>query len=429
MGLMETAIDIATIRDFAIALMIGALVGVEREKTKAAENDPAGTGLRSFILIALVGAVSGWLGKSTGHLWLFGLGVLSVSATVVAGYVLGAMRNPDSLGRTTEMAAIAVVLLGGMATLGHPEIAVALGIVVSAVLAYRKPLHGLIERLGYDDIFAGLKLLIASFIVLPILPVGAIDPWGVLKPYSLWFLVILISSLSLVGYVATRLFGAGRGAAVTGFTGGLVSSTAVTLSFARESRQGGGAGGTDALATGILLAWGVMFVRAVVEVAVVHPPLVGAVVVPLAAMGVTALGSAALLYRRAMAGNEGTGSGAVPLKNPFSLTEAVKFALIFAVVLLVVEFARRNASVSGIYAVAALAGLTDVDAITLSMAKFARDGGDARTAVTAISIAAFANTVGKCGLVFALGGASLKGTVAISAAVIVAVGAGALIFL
>src|SRR5262245_38498953 len=161
--------------------------------------------------MALLGAMGGWLAgtlHATGPV-LAGVGV--VGAPALTGYVLVARVNPGSLGLTTESAAIAVCLLGAMTTLGHRELAVALGIVSAAVLAYKQPLHGLVEQINWDDIFAGLRLLIATFIVLPLLPDRTVDPWGALNPYSLWLLVLLISSLSLVGYVGSRWFGADRG--------------------------------------------------------------------------------------------------------------------------------------------------------------------------------------------------------------------------
>jgi uncharacterized membrane protein (DUF4010 family) len=160
---------------------------------------------------------------------------------------------------TTEVAAVIVFLLGAMIMLGYEELAIGLGVITAAVLAYKQPLHGFVEKLGWDDVYAGVRLLIATFIALPLLPNEPIDPWGALNPYKLWLLVILISSLSLVGFVLTRLLGSARGTALTGLAGGLASSTAVTLSFAKEGRDKPQM--ANALACGILLAWAVMFVR------------------------------------------------------------------------------------------------------------------------------------------------------------------------
>ena len=269
-----------------------------------------------------------------------------------------------------------VFLLGAMVMLGFAELAIGLGVLTAAVLAYKRPLHGLVEKLGGDDVFAGLRLLIATFIALPLLPNGPIDPWGALNPYTLWLLVILISSLSLVGYVLTRLLGPARGTALTGLAGGLVSSTAVTLSFAREAGDKPKRSAT--LACGVLLAWAVMFVRVIVLVAVVNRTLLPYVLIPFLVMALVVGGFAVFFCYRG-GGSDGTaGKKGVNLQNPFSLTAAAKFAALFAVVLLAVKIVQAHFPPSGLYAVAAIAGLTDVDAITLSMSEFAdrhRDRG------------------------------------------------------
>ncbi len=207
------------------------------------------------------------------------MALLIVGAFVVVGYVVtGGASEDGNRGLTTEVAAIVVFLLGAMVMLGYRELAIGLGVVTAAVLAYKEPLHGFVAKLGWDDVFAGFRLLIATFIALPLLPDRPIDPWGALNPYSLWLLVILISSLSLVGYALTRWLGPGRGAALTGLAGGLVSSTAVTLSFAREARDD--PHNATALACGTLIAWAVMFARVLVLVAVVNRALLATVLVP-----------------------------------------------------------------------------------------------------------------------------------------------------
>jgi len=314
-----------------------------------------------------------------------------------------------------------VCLLGGACTAGYTGMALAVGIAVSAILAYKEPMHGLVAKLGPDDISAGVKLLAATFIVLPLLPTAAIDPWGALKPRSLWTLVILIAALSLVGYVATRALGPQRGTAVTGLSGGLVSSTAVTLAFAKQSREEGGKT-DDALAGGLLLAWSVMGARIVVIATVMYPPLVPPLLLPFGAMTVVALGAAVLFLRRARA-HEPAAAGEVVLKNPFSLTSATKFGLLFAVVLLVVAGVERYSPGRGYYLVAALAGLPDVDAITLSMVGLARGGGvDLATAAGALVVAALANTLLKCGMVMAAASAGLRRSMVTVTAALVVVG-------
>ena len=420
-------IDAVVVRNFLIALLIGALVGIEREKHKVAEHPASFGGLRTFILFAEAGAIGAWLSQHLGTPWVFIATLLAVTAAVVTAYVLENRVKPDSLGLTTEIAALTVCLLGGAVMYGYAELAVALAILTSAVLAFKQPLHGLVQKLGTDDLYAALKLLIATFIVLPLLPAHPIDPWEAFNPYKLWLLVILISGLSLVGYVAVRWLGAARGTAVTGLSGGLVSSTAVSLSFARQSRTDKDPLAGDTLAAGILIAWMVMFVRVVVTVAIVYPPLVARLLVPFAAMAAAAAGLAGVFYwlgtRRA---RPIEASGEVPVKNPFSLAAATRFGLVFALVLVVVKLTERYAPVEGLYVVAGVAGLTDVDAITLSMAEFASQNGDLATAAAAIAIAALSNTLVKCGMVVVLGSRPLRWRLTLATAAIVAVGLAAI---
>jgi len=406
-------IDVVVIRNFLIALLIGALVGIEREKHKVTDHPASFGGLRTFILFAEVGAVGAWLSQHLNTPWLFITAVLAVAVAVVAAYILESRVRPDSLGLTTEVAAITVCLLGGAVMYGYAGLAVALGILTSAVLAFKQPLHGIVQKLGTDDLYAGLKLLIATFIVLPLLPSQPIDPLGALNPYKLWLLVILISGLSLVGYVAVRLLGPARGTAVTGITGGLVSSTATSLTFARQSRIDKDPLAADTLTSGILLSWTVMFARVAIMVAIVYAPLLAHVLVPFAFMGALTAILAGVFYwlgtsrKRPVAPSE-----EVKVKNPFSLRAASQFGMLFALVLVIVKLTERYAPAEGLYLVAAVAGLTDVDAITLSMAEYARQGNALTLAAAAITIAALSNTLVKCGLILTLGSPALRARLA-----------------
>ena len=422
-ALAPQAADPSPLLGFALALAIGALIGVERERKKRAGELGIG-GLRTFVLIAEAGAIAAWLARLLDSAWIVvGTGVL-VTAVVIAGYLMETRARPDNIGLTTEIAGLVTYLLGGLAVFGQAELAVALAIATAAVLAFKEPLHGLVERIGREDLEAALKLLLATFVVLPVLPDRPVDPWGVLNPYAMWWLVILISAMSLAGYAATRFFGAEHGLVLTGLAGGLVSSTAVTLGFARQSREREHAA-PDSMAAGLLLAWAVMFVRVGVTVAVVHRPLLAPLAVPLGAMGAATLGAS--LYSYFHGGRRREKAPDVPLRNPFRLTASIRFALFFAAMMLLVELVRRELPAGGIYAVAVLAGLTDVDAITLSMAEQARAGNATELAAGAIVTAALANTVAKCGLVAALGSRALRARVALATGMILCTGALALV--
>ena len=413
--------DPTVARNFATALLIGALVGLEREKRKAVEPHIGVAGLRTFILIAEAGAVSAWLAAQLQAPWIFAITVAAVAGVVTAGYFVQARDVEAARGLTTEIAAVTVCLLGGACLFGYPGIAVALAIATSALLAYKQPLHQVVAWLDTDDIYAAIKLLIATFIVLPLLPNRPVDPWGALNPYALWWLVILISALSLVGYVAVRWLGPSRGTTLTGLFGGLVSSTAVTLSFARRSRdEEARPGAAASLAAGIALAWAVMFVRVTVLTAFVSPVLARRLAAPCLALAIVCAAVASLQVRGGSREPAVAGATAAALRNPFSLTAAVKFAALFAGVLLGVALVQHYFPGQGVYVVAAVAGLTDVDAITLSMAGLANSGGDLAMASRAVMIAAISNTIVKAGLVAALGSAALKARVAATAGALVA---------
>ena len=184
--LLTVALDLAT------AIFLGALAGIEREKRKTEEEETHHiAGLRTFILLALFGAAAGFISRSLSAPWIFGVSLLIVGAYVVAGYYVSTRTSQNGKGLTTEVAAVIVFLLGAMVMFSYEPLAIGLGVVTAAVLAYKQPLHGLVAKLGWDDVYAGVRLLIATFIALPLLPNEPLDPWGALNPYKLWLLVIL----------------------------------------------------------------------------------------------------------------------------------------------------------------------------------------------------------------------------------------------
>lgn len=425
---------------FALALAIGALMGVEREKHRRDSGNPV-AGLHTFILVAEAGALSAWLGEQTGQPWLLAAALLAISLPLalsvlrdrrgmVAGGALGPehgtpvredgepeRRRPPERptsdagvaaapaagdGLTTLIAALVTFLLGAVCIHGPADIAVALGIASSAILAFREPLHGLVARIGTDDLYAGLKLLIASFIVLPLLPDRPLDPWQIFNPFKIWLLVILISGLSLVGYVLTRWLGTQRGTAMTALAGALVSSTAVTLELARRARDGSAP--PVLISAGMLLAWGMMYLRMLLALGVVHPPLLKALALPCLSLAALCMLAGAIGLRRAGPEED----GALHIRNPFNLVAAGKFAALFVCILALVRLSQYYFPGGSLYAVASLAGLVDVDAIVLSSAELARTGGELGLVSGAILLATLANTGSKLGLALVIGGRSLR---------------------
>jgi len=415
--------DLEVARNFLIALSIGALIGIEREKKKDAEPGRTVGGIRTHILLSLIGAASAWQSRELAMDWIFVVTLAVVGVAVVANHLRNAARSLDGAsGLLSEVAAFTACLLGGMVVIGTPELAVALAVAASAVLAYKQPLHGLVERIGVDDIYAGIKLLIASFIVLPLLPNQTIDPWQAINPHALWLLVILISGLSLVGYVAVRWVGTTHGIALTGITGGLVSSTAVTLNFARNSRLQPEAGQAHAFSAGILLAWLVMFVRAASLVAIVNAALLRTIWIPFALMGAVTAAYAVWHYRASLTATAPVEQQGVAIANPFSLGSAIRFGALFAAVLLIVRLAQEHAPGTGLYVVSALAGSVDVDPLILSLAKESKVNANLAQASTAMVIGVLANTGVKCAMVAGLGAGPTRRHIAVASASVIAVG-------
>ncbi len=409
--------DLEVARNFLIALSIGALIGIEREKKKDADPGRSLGGIRTHILLALLGSASAWMGRELEIDWIFVVTLAAVGAAVVANHL---RHQEEASGLTSEFAALTTCLLSGMVVIGDAALAVALAIAASAVLAFKQPLHGMVDKIDTADIYAGIKLLIASFIVLPLLPDRTIDPWEAINPHSLWLLVILISALSLVGYVAVRWVGAAHGIALTGVAGGLVSSTAVTLNFARASREQPDA--AAAYSAGILLAWMVMFVRALVLAAIVNPALLRSLWPPFVAMGAVAGLFAWRHYRAGLASSQPQKQQDVAVSNPFSLASAIRFGVLFAAVLLVVKLAQRYAPGTGLYVVSALAGSVDIDPVMLSVAREARGNPDPGPATAAVVIAVLANTAVKCGMVATLGAGAARGRIVLASAALAAAG-------
>ena len=422
---MNIDLDLATLQNFAIAILIGALIGIEREKRRETETTIGG--IRTFVLLATLGAVGGFLSTQFESVWPLLIVVIVAGVTVVAGFLIDADDREGRIGLITELAGVAVTLLAGLATLNHPLLAVCLGIIVAALLAYKTPLHGLIDKIGWDDIFAGLRLLIASFIILPLLPDRTVDPWDALNPRKLWLLVVMISALSMIGYVATRWLGPGRGTVITGLTGGLASSTAATLAFSRQSKENGGAPAAQMLAIGTLIAWAVMFARVMVISFAVDPALLRELAVPMTAMGLACLASAGVLMWRQRSDASNSKAGEIAVSTPFTLTQATKFGLLFAAILLVVKIVSDLDLPGGLYVVAALAGLTDVDAISLSMAQHAR-GGATLVATIAIVIATLANTAVKAGMAASIGSAGYRRLILAATGLIAVAGAAAIAY-
>jgi uncharacterized membrane protein (DUF4010 family) len=400
---------------FAAALGLGVLLGLERERVK---TEGGFAGVRTFGLLALSGGVAAYLGPELAEPWLALAVFAAVAGLVIISYAVSAQRG--QMGVTTEISALLAFLLGFLCVRGHVTTAAWLAVASGGVLALKAWLHRLAERIETADVEATLKFAIVSVIILPLVPDQNFGPppLDVINPYKIWLMVVLISGLNFASYVLVKVVSAEHGIGLTGLLGGLVSSTAVTLGFAQRSRLEPQQ--SPALALGILVAWTVMFFRVVVLVAAVDRGLALEIALAMSAFGLVSLAICWLLRRRQRTAETAKASAG---ENPFELGEAIRFGLLFGVITFVAKAAQVYLGDSGLYLAGAIAGLTDVDAIALSMAQLAgADAANAEAAGRTIVIAVASNTLVKTGMAAFLGAPGLRRIMLPSAAAILIAG-------
>jgi uncharacterized membrane protein (DUF4010 family) len=403
---------------FAVSLALGALVGIERERSQT-EQHPASFpgGVRTFPLVALLGCAASWLGSELG-LAIFAVVAVGFFALVVASYVVSSLKGAS--GTTTALASLLTFTFGVMVHHDRALLAAALAVSMTALLSLRRPLHELTNRIEQDDLYAALKLAALTVVVLPVLPdvTYGSPPYDVLNPFRLWLIVVLVAAMGFLGYVGVKLLGPGRGVVATGLLGGIVSSTAATYSLAGRSRDAPEL--SHPLALGIALAWSTMCVRVLLEVSAVNPALLRVAAAPVLAAMLAGLGGAGLVYVRAQ---HDAADHAVPYRNPFSVWSAVRFAAIFTAALLVAKFAEATFHDAGLLVAAGLSGTVEVDAMALTLAKLSGSGEvTPEVAVRGIALAIGSNTLVKAGLAAALGSRELRH--ALGPTVIATLGAG-----
>jgi uncharacterized membrane protein (DUF4010 family) len=387
----------------AISIGIGFLIGLERTFTKKIEeSDEEFAGLRTFTLVAVFGFLSALLASYSG-VWLLGVSFAGLMLFVIVSYFRTSVTT-GNVGGTSEIATILTFLLGAMVFFNFILLALVITVVTLLLLAYKPTLHGFVKKLSREELLAIFKFVIISALVMPFLPVENFGPYKVWNLQDIWKMVILVSGVSLVGYIIAKIIG-NKGTMVAGMIGGLVSSTAVSLTYSRRSKEAKSDTGTFYYAMAIISACTIMFPRILIEVYVVNRQLAQQLWIPLAILSLTGFGAAFYIYKRNVSHkNEGN----VPLSNPLNFGTAIKFALFFAGVMLLVKYCNENFGDSGTYIAGAISGITDVDAITLSMAKLANNNNTTSIlAMNTILLAALSNTLVKFCIVLVVGSRSL----------------------
>jgi uncharacterized membrane protein (DUF4010 family) len=400
-----------------ISLGLGLLVGLQKERTASKV-----AGIRTFPLITLLGTLAGLLAQHYGG-WVVVAGFVAMAAMVVIGNFAVIKSGQIDPGITTEVAMLVMFGVGAYLVPGPLAVGIVVGSAVAVLLFFKPQMHAMANAIGVRDFTAIMQFVIISLIVLPVLPNGTFDPYGVLNPFKIWLMVVLIVGISLTGYVIYKFAGHRAGSVVAGILGGLISSTATTASYARRTH------GTPELRVlavrVIIIASTVVFFRVLILIAVTGPAVLRAIGPPIAVMAVvfTLLALVASLLGPKLARQ-------MPeQKNPTELGGAILFGVLYGVVLLAVAAAREHLGIRGIYAVSVLSGLTDMDAITLSVTGLAHEGKmTSADAWRAILAASMANIAFKSGIAAVLGGWRLFLHIALFFTVACGAGAALLVF-
>lgn len=394
---MESSADI--IVHAVLAAALGGLIGLERQVSmRHVEGSLAG--MRTFALYGLWGLGSAWLGGEFGPA-AFAVTAAAFGALIVAEYVI--VGQQGATGTTTEAASFVAFLIGVLVWAGFQVAALGIAVGVAALLQSKVWIHGRISAFSGDDMRAVLRFGVLTAVILPLVPNRFMGPFDAFNPFQVWRMVVFVAAVGLVGYIALRVLGP-RGLAPTGLIGGLVSSTAVTLGFSRMARRTPELSG--ALGAGILAASGIMYLRVLIWASALAPALARTLVWPLVALFVIVEGSAAVFWWRAA--KRDSADPDLEIRNPVTLTSALQFGLIYAVVVVAAKGLVERVSDALLSIVGAVSGINDVDAITLATSNLVADGTVATTIGAAAVIAAVAvNTVVKGALAVGLGGRAL----------------------
>jgi uncharacterized membrane protein (DUF4010 family) len=388
---------ITVAQHLAVAALSGLAIGVEREWSGHAKGpDARFAGVRTFLLLGLLGGIAGWLATEDLPLIAATL-LLAASALTVVAYSIAARRPAGSIDGTTEVAALAVLGIGFAAGIGYMVVAGGIAAAIVLVLAEKTRIHALLDHIDEVELHAGLQFAALALIVLPLLPEGPFGPWGGIKPRGLWTIVVIFTGLNFLGFLARRSVGAERGYGVTGLIGGVISSTAVTLDFARTSRRDTSVG--DALAVGVVGACTVLLPRITIMSVVLNPDVARSLVLyllPAFVAGAIIVGVA--LRRPAKAAHRDEEAG-----SPLRLLSAIQMALLFQVALTASTLAAKYWGSRGVLTSAVVLGLTDMDALTVSMNHLGTSADMVSLAARAIAVGVLTNTVFKASMATVVG--------------------------
>ena len=413
--------EITVFLGFLLALGLGALIGVEREHFVVAKRPFKGFGgVRTFMFISLLGALSAYVSMVFFDWFVVPVLIGLISLLVVSYIASVKWSKAKEIGMTGEVTALITFIIGMMCFGPEPVYAVAIAILVTLFLYVRKRLHRFVYNLSSEEIYSALIFAVIAFVILPFLPNRTFGPLDVLNPYKIWLMVVFISGMGFAGYILIKVAGPKKGMGLTGLLGGLVSSTAVTMALANSAKKVRSLSTTKMLVFATVVANAVMFVRVLIEVWVVNKSLLPDLLLPMLFMLLAATVAAGVMWWTREKDDEKHTE--VTHTSPLSLGPALKFGLLFGVVLFVVKAAQVYFGETGVFIASAISGFVDVDAITLSMAQLAGTSVSREAAVGAIILAVMSNTVVKFVYASLFGSKAFRNRLGVAFAIVVAAG-------
>ncbi len=379
-------------QQLGVALGLGLLVGLQRESTAS----PL-AGVRTFPLVTIFGTVCGLLAQAFGG-WVIAAGLLALGGMIFIGKLEEGKKGHPDPGLTTEIALLLMFAVGVYLVIGHRAVAIAIGGGVAVLLQFKGQLHGLVARLGENDLKAIMQFALLSLVILPVLPDRAYGPYAVLNPRNIWFMIVLIVGISLGGYIIYKFFGQRAGIVLGGILGGMISSTATTISYAKRTVGMPESAGLTAIV--VMIASAIVFVRLQVEIVTVAPAFWSFAAPPLTILLLLLIAASLVLWVK----NRSEQNDMPVQENPSELKSALLFGLVYAVVLFMVAAVKEHFGNRGLYLIAGVSGLTDVDAITLSTARLVHENRlSATDGWRVVVVAAMSNLIFKAGIVAFLG--------------------------
>ncbi len=399
--------EVELIKSIITVLLIGLMIGLQRSLTYILRNEKFFMGSRTFALIALSGYMAGWIGEKIEG---FAIVVTFIVALFIAMTYYFKVTKLGKLGITTQTAAFITHILGLMVWYGWEKYAIFIAVLIIVLLEIKPKLQQIERHISSTDINAVVLLLVMSFVILPILPDRMIGPYHLFNPYKTWVMAIIISALSFVGYIAIKILGQKHGVLVTGAAGGLISSTAVSITlsdiFPKRAEL------IPIYTAGIAISWTFMFIRVFVETLIIDMTLAKIVAIPYLLTAIAGAGYVYYLYKKSPK-TDITFHNPELEKNPLQLSEAIKFGLLFGIIYGTIAFVETKYGNIGVYIVSVISGITDVDAITLSLSEMTKEQRlEMLAALTGIVAASYTNTLVKLGIVYWLGGKELGWSVA-----------------